>query len=60
MEQAQFLGLEHLLDDLSPDLHLMIKGDYYRKNKERVEKAGKDQGVFEVLEKLSGKRQKDK
>ena len=56
MEQAQFLGLEHLLDDLSPDFHLMFKGEYYRKNKETVEQAAKDQGVVEVLEKLSGKR----
>ena len=60
MEQAQFLGLEHLFDDLSPDFHLMFKGEFYRKNKETVEQAAKDQGVVEVLEKLSGKRQKDK
>ena len=56
MEQAQFLGLEHLFDGLSPDFLLMFKGEYYRKYKEVVEQAAKDQGVVEVLEKLSGKR----
>jgi len=50
------LGLEHLFDGLSPDFYLMFKGEYYRKNKEAVEQAAKDQGVVEVLEKLSGKR----
>jgi hypothetical protein len=34
----------------------MFKGEYYRKNKDMVEQAAKDQGVIEVLDKLSGKR----
>jgi hypothetical protein len=31
------LGLENLFDGISPDFHLMFKGEYYRKNKETVE-----------------------
>ncbi len=38
----------------------MFKGEYYKKNKEMIDQAAKDQGVNEQLEKLSGKRHKQK
>ncbi len=59
-EQAQHLGLDHLFEGLSPDFFLMFKGEYYRKNREIIDKAAIEQGVLEQLEKLSGKRHKEK
>ncbi len=46
-EQAQYLGMEHLFDDLTPDHYLMFKGEFYRKNREIVDKAAQEQGVLE-------------
>jgi ABC-type multidrug transport system ATPase subunit len=51
--------MEHLFEGLTPEHYMMFKGEYYRKNKDRIDQAARDQGVLDQLEKVSGgKRQK--